>query len=140
MFVVLDNNRRVPAMLHSGSAALSILLAACASSEPLTICEAADANLLQDSASLRLVATYSTDGAQVAFFRDAGCPSVRVRLLFDEGDVSSRRFLEEISSKAGPGEAIQRYTVDVSGVYYDEFGGRDHMFVVDRVNRYVPAP
>jgi hypothetical protein len=124
-----------------GNIIMSTAMALCScatptSGRPVSICEFFDQNLNQDGSSTRIRATYSTDGMQVAFFRDASCPQYDIRIRFEGDDRSIRDFRDRVSRRAGPGNALQRYDLDVSGTYWDQYESIEHAVVVTKVNSF----
>lgn len=104
--------------------------------EPTSICDFVDEGRNEDGAQARLQALYSTDGMQVAFFRDASCPQHDIRIRFEGKDSSIQDFRNQVASRAGPGNPLQRYDLDVSGTYRDRYGAIDHAFIVTKINAF----
>lgn len=108
-------------------------LAGCSSHNPLTICKADSEGLLVDGKRLNLSAVYSTDGMQVAFFRNNDCPEIRVGLIFDGQHKSLGDFENTIARYSGIGKPLQRYDLVVSGVFRENYGATGRVLIVDRI-------
>lgn len=120
----------------TGLLALLGLLACTQPDRAVSICEATEDGALKDGAEVRLAAVFSTDGAQVGFFRDNDCAQVDVALFLDEETPGAKALYDQVSAAAGPGQPLQRYRVDVSGVFHDQYGVTSNALLATRVNAF----
>jgi hypothetical protein len=82
---------------------------------------------------LRLTSVFSTDGMSVGFFRDDNCPRVDAHLfLHDAQGVGALD--DQIDAASGIGRPLQRYRLDVSGVFHDRYGVTSNAFVATRLH------
>ena len=117
------------------AALLASVTAGCARppERAITLCEASASGWLRDGANLRLTSVFSTDGRQVGFFRDNDCPRVDVALFLHNAD--GRKSLDDqIDAASGIGQPIQRYRLDVSGVFHEQYQGTPNAFLATRLN------
>ena len=102
----------------------------------MTICEADRDGALRDGAAVRLTAVFSTDGVQVGFFRDNDCAQVDVALFLDDETPGAKALNDQIAASAGIGHPLQRYRLDVSGVFRNQYELTSNALLATRVNGF----
>jgi hypothetical protein len=117
------------------AAFLALVTAGCAQppDRAITLCEASASGRLKDGANLRLTSIFSTDGMQVGFFRDNDCPRVAVALFLHNAE-ERKPLDDQIDAASGIGQPIQRYRLDVSGVFHEQHQGTPNAFLATRLN------
>lgn len=123
---------------------LATLLTSCAEPPPLTLCEADRTGQLVNGNTVRVSAPY-THTLWVDTFRDDRCPQVDASLIFRTGEETAQRFEDETAKDISFDDPVQRYQLDVTGRFHQDWESVGPVILVDRINAYErinepPAP